>query len=96
MNNIITDPFGKEINLETAFPITYYAQSNGVPLHYVETNKERVLEMLTSDLIAKKVNQCKYISRIKRVNNYDGTQTITVYYSKDIGGGKRVYRIADK
>ena len=29
-------------------------------------------------LISKKINRCTYITRIKRVNNYDGTQTITI------------------
>ena len=77
-------------------PLTFYVSDGGTMAEYQETNKERVLEMLTTDLIAKELNKCRYISSIKRVNNYNGTQTITVRYAKDIGGGKRVYIIEQK
>ena len=45
-----------------------------------DTDPASVYEFLTHDLIAKKLNACTYIKSIKRVNNYDGTQTITVTY----------------
>ena len=44
------------------------------------TDHAEIYEFLTHDLIAKKINACPYIKSIKRVNNYDGTQTITVTY----------------
>ena len=44
------------------------------------TDPAEVYEFLSRDLIAKKINACTYIKSIKRVNNYDGTQTITVTY----------------
>lgn len=47
---------------------------------YEVTDPAAVYEFLSSDLIAKKLNACTYIKSIKRVNNYDGTQTITVTY----------------
>ena len=42
------------------------------------TDEAIVYKHLASDLISKKINGCEYIKSIKRVNNYDGTQTITV------------------
>lgn len=40
--------------------------------------KKIIYKHLAGMLIAKKLNQCAYITRIKRMNNYDGTQTITI------------------
>lgn len=48
-----------------------------------------IYRSLTENLIAKKINECKYIRRIERRNNYDGTQTITVYFDRS----KSVYVI---
>ena len=45
-----------------------------------DTDSANVYEFLTHDLIAKKLNACTYIKSITRVNNYDGTQTVTVTY----------------
>lgn len=45
---------------------------------YVCTNEKTIYERLAGMLISKKINRCTYITRIKRVNNYDGTQTITI------------------
>jgi hypothetical protein len=46
--------------------------------HYICTDPATVYSRLAGALIAKKLNKCTYITRIKRVNNYDGTQTITI------------------
>lgn len=46
--------------------------------HYICTDKKTIYERLAGMLIAKKLNHCTYITRIKRVNNYDGTQTIII------------------
>lgn len=51
---------------------------------FIDKNPETVYQSLALDLIAKKINECSYITKITRRNNYDGTQTITVYYSNDI------------
>lgn len=91
-NKIYRDDRGVIINLDEDAPISYFENRNG-EVTYVETNNERVLESLCCELIAKKLNQCRYITRIKRTPNYDDTQTITITYAKDCGGGKRVYRI---
>lgn len=45
---------------------------------YICTDKKTVYERLAGMLIEKKLNHCTYITRIKRVNNYDGTQTIII------------------
>lgn len=52
----------------------------------------QVLESLAQDLISKKINECKYIRSIKRQNNYDGTQTITVTHNN---GTRSVYVIPE-
>ena len=54
--------------------------------HY--TDPAVIYERLSDALIAKKINCCSYINGIKRNNNYDGTQTITIYYCNDV---KAVY-----
>lgn len=49
----------------------------------VITDETLVYKYLTNDLISKKLNGCTYIKTIKRVPNYDGTQTITVTFNND-------------
>lgn len=46
--------------------------------NYVCTDGKTIYERLAGMLISKKINRCTYITRIKRVNDYDGTQTITI------------------
>lgn len=50
---------------------------------YTSLNAADVYSDLSHDLIAKKLNSCTYIKSIKRTNNYDGTQTITVNYDNE-------------
>ncbi len=45
---------------------------------------EEIYMRLCSELVAKKVNNCRYIKSIKRRNNYDGTQEITVTYDNEV------------
>lgn len=52
-------------------------------VYRVETDASEIYEALARDLIAKKINGCTYIKSIKRVCNYDGTQTITVTYDNN-------------
>lgn len=52
----------------------------------------QVLESLAQDLIAKKINECRYIRSIKRKTNYNGTQTITVDYGN---GTRSLYTIPE-
>ena len=59
---------------------------------YRNTNPADVYESLSLALINKKIHACKYITSIKRVNNYDGTQAITVNYDN---GVKTVYIVAN-
>lgn len=49
----------------------------------VITDETLVYKYLANDLISKKLNGCAYIKTIKRVPNYDGTQTITVTFNND-------------
>ena len=48
------------------------------------TNREVVYKKLLDDLISKKINACRYILRIERVNLYNGYERITVYYDNDV------------
>ena len=73
--------------------IRAYFQNRDGNVTWETTNRGQVYESLAGELIAKKMNACTYIKRIKRTQNYDGTVTITVYYADDCGGGKRVYTI---
>ena len=57
---------------------------------FVETNPGAVYESLASDLANKFLCKCSYIKRVKRVNNYDGTINISVYYVDDV---KAVYTV---
>ena len=47
---------------------------------YIDTDISSVYKSLSHDLIAKKLNACTYIKSIKRIQNYDGTNTIIVTY----------------
>lgn len=49
-------------------------------ISHVVTDETEIYKSLSADLIAKKLNACSYIKTIKRVCNYDGTQTILVNY----------------
>lgn len=51
-------------------------------------NERNIYTSLASDLLAKKVHKCTYITRITDRSNYDGTRTIVVYYDN---GTKSVY-----
>lgn len=53
-------------------------------------DEKQVYEDLAHELIAKKINQCTYIRSIKRHNNYDGTENITVSYDNNV---RRIYTI---
>lgn len=59
---------------------------------YTNNNPADVYESLSMALINKKIHSCSYIKSIKRVNNYDGTQSITVNYDN---GVKTVYIVAN-
>lgn len=50
--------------------------------------KADIYYSLSQDLINKKVCNCSYITKIVRYSNYDGTQTIKVYYDNNV---MRVY-----
>lgn len=47
---------------------------------YWTDDESIIYPRLSGALIAKKINACRYINRIQRRNNYDGTQDIVVYY----------------
>ena len=50
---------------------------------YIDNDAASVYKSLSHDLIAKKLNACTYIKSIKRVQNYDGTNTIIVLYDNN-------------
>ena len=54
----------------------------------IDRDRERVYKSLASDIAAKHIGKARYISRISRRNNYDGTQTYTVNYDN---GTRAVY-----
>ena len=47
------------------------------------TDKVSIYARLAGELIAKKLCECKYIKRIKRVNLYNGYEEITVVYDNE-------------
>lgn len=59
---------------------------------YETYNETEIYKSLCNDLIAKKVNACRYIRSIKRTQNYDGTITITVSYDNKT---RSVYRVKE-
>lgn len=59
---------------------------------YETFNETEIYKSLCTDLIAKKINQCRYIKTIKRIQNYDGTITIIVNYDNNT---RSVYRIKE-
>jgi hypothetical protein len=60
--------------------------------NYSTTDATRIYQLLTNDLISKKINCCKWIKSIKRENLYNGYQKITVFQEN---GGKSEYIIKD-
>ena len=51
-----------------------------------------IYETLARELLAKKVQMCKWITKITDRTNYDGTRKIVVTYDN---GHRSVYQIAD-
>ena len=49
----------------------------------IVTDELEVYQSLSADIIAKKIKSATWVKSIKRVNNYDGTQNITVTYDND-------------
>ena len=60
--------------------VTEVKKGNKWEVTYIEVDELLIYKALTDDLIAKKINACKYIKSIKRMTNYDGTQNIIVNY----------------
>ena len=49
----------------------------------IVTDELEVYQSLSADIIAKKINCATWVKSIKSINNYDGTQNITVTYDND-------------
>jgi hypothetical protein len=60
---------------------------------FVEYDELTIYKDLVTSLISKKINCCQYIKSIKRVPNYDGTQTIKVNFDNEV---RCIYTIADR
>ena len=59
--------------------LTVYIKENNKYIEtYTTTDETRIYQLLTNDLISKKINCCNWIRSIKRVNLYNGYQKITV------------------
>jgi hypothetical protein len=73
--------------------LTVYIKENGRYIeNYSTTDASRIYQLLTNDLISKKINCCKWIKSIKRENLYTGYQKITVFQDN---GCKSEYIIKD-
>ena len=57
---------------------------------FIWENPESVYNGLMHDLIAKKLEQCTYITRIQRIQKYNGFIEIIVNYASDV---RRIYTI---
>ena len=65
--------------------LTVYVKESGKYTEtYTTTEPEAIYRRLTEELIAKKINACKWIQSIKRVNLYNGYQKITVIETNGI------------
>lgn len=65
--------------------LTVYIKENNKYIEtYATTDPETIYRRLTEELIAKKINCCKWIQSIKRVNLYTGYQKITVHETNGI------------
>lgn len=65
--------------------LTVYIKENNKYIEtYATTDAETIYRRLTEELIAKKINCCKWIQSIKRVNLYNGFQKITVHETNGI------------
>jgi hypothetical protein len=58
---------------------------------YTNDNAAEVYERLAQDLISKKLNECRWIKSIKRVQLYNGFVKIIVTYDNDC---RNTYTIA--
>lgn len=57
---------------------------------FVTTDEKEVYESLAHDLIAKKLHNASWITRISDRSNYDGTWNITVTYDN---GCRSIYTV---
>jgi hypothetical protein len=57
---------------------------------YSTTDEAEVYRSLAGDLEARYMAQARYIRRVERRNNYDGTETFSVYYDNAV---KSIYRV---
>lgn len=62
----------------------YVKEGNKYNMSRYCTDKNAIHFALMQDLINKKVCNCSYIKRITRYSNYDGTQTLKVYYDNGV------------
>ena len=70
----------------------YIKENNKYMENYSTTDTTRIYQLLTNDLISKKINCCKWIRSIKRVCLYNGYQKIIVLHNN---GCKSEYIIKD-
>ena len=71
----------------------YTKKGNTYILDSYQTSEAlEIYKRLTDSLIAKKINNCKWIRSIKRENLYNGYQKITIYQTNGI---KEIYTIKE-
>jgi hypothetical protein len=70
----------------------YIKEGKNFVENYSTTDATRIYQLLTNDLISKKINCCNWIRSIKRENLYNGYQKITVSQNNDC---KTVYIIKE-
>ena len=63
--------------------ITEVKRGNKYEVSFTNEDPVDVYQALAEVLIAKKINLCKYVVRIKRDNLYNGYQKITVTYANN-------------
>ena len=61
---------------------------------YYTDDENTVFRRLSEEMICKKINACKWIYSIKRVQRYSGyTEIVVLYNHNKPGDGKGVYRV---
>ena len=78
------------VNRELEMYTMVKTQDGKWEIRFHTTDAEYIYKDLAKSLIAKKINRCTYIRSIKRIPNYDGTQTIVVTHDN---GVKAVYTV---
>lgn len=79
IDNITTTINTDNITSENVYRVAQKKSGNAWIYTYIDNDVTSVYRALSSDLIQKKINACKYIKTIKRLQRYDHVEMIVTY-----------------